>query len=1120
MTDEVTVEDAGGAGGAIVPTDPAAGASGQPLQVWLARVVGTTDAISPDDLFDGDLLARALIELERRTDGTATGGPGDATADEVFSHEDLGAALDRAGLLKECAGALDALMRGFNDWNGRDPDAPLRILAAVYAHYLRNRDRVYDGGEIPMGGGRDDGDADPGPGDHPSPSLLSPTKPVRERSSSNRNSPASSSSATRLSRSLTAIQPATESPIKPQTPSGGFKASPAEVKAAQAARERAKAAAAAAAEATGQLLGETASLRASLASLRASLTPSETDALVSGDALDVARASMAESFVPPLPSDDDENEEEEEGEEEEAEEDMRKEEETTRTNPGEAGVLDALMAEARVDHLADETAASERQAAPREGPVDEGTRSSRRASEARLPSAASFDRSLSSSPVATPTTSPARPTRPSRFSHADDKDEDDEEVEEEEDGVWRPSPSAAEEAQRDLIERLAGLPLEDDDDALAASVVSASAASAPGVSSSVDASTDLSRIGRWRDDDDDDGRLDWSDDFHLPSPPGLTADGGRGDPAARMAMDARKRQIEAVRAEEARAYGERRRAAGKEALMRFFASKKAEGADPGPTVKTSTGVRKPLRLKSPNGAASVRPASPSPPAPAAATRGDVTLPRVATLRPGRGRWSRDPTEPPGVKDPTDADADRPVPTDVSADARDPRAGQTPRSPTTARRVKPRTPPPPRVATHDPEVHAQSVRAAAAFFTAEESVARVAMSAAATGSRMDIERDEAVGMPDRRPPAPPLPKVAAFSPGQVRHERRREPADDDANEYVDLAGWAPRGAGAGEDVDGDSMTGRVGDAPPDAFPAWFGAVDREGGRGGVEEGEPAEEEAEPVDKEWGVPGLATGSSGIVVPGLSSPAVTRPLPASPSPRRSPPVAKRSPTKKGEAMWVDLAAWDDARHAGIPSGAWGVGDGQMKKTAPKIGAAEVKKRSVAAAAEARERKMGALVAAGITGTRGKDKDTARDRTGDPRTDPRLFKAAPPLSNKKLVRNALRHVCLAGAAMRTQLDEALAALDAVAPDVATVFVILFRENTSPHKYRALYALVSGDGGVDDADGVLVKIHGTGGPARVGLQWVDATMKYDSGQREFKPLETSGRLTPLTAAVTLVSKK
>ena len=509
MTDDVQVEDAGGAGGAIVPTDPAAGASGQPLQVWLARVVGTTDAISPDDLFDGDLLARALIELERRADGTATGGAGDATADEVFSHEDLGAALDRAGLLKECAGALEALTRGFNDWNGRDPDAPLRILAAVYAHYLRNRDRAHDGGEIPGDAARDGGDADPGPGDRPSPSPLSPTKPVREQqsSSSNRNSPASS--ATRLSQSLTAIHPATESPIKPQTPgSGGFKASPAEAKAAQAARERAKAAAAAAV-ATGQLLGETASLRASLASLRASLTPSETDALVSGDALDVARASMAESFVPPLPSDDDDDENKEE-------ENKEEEEEVTGTNPEEAGVLDALMAEARVDHLADETAASER--ASVEGPdrTNEGT-GSRRALEVRLPSAASFDRSLSSSPAATPTASPARPTRPSRFSHADDKEssDDDEEEEEEEDGVWQPSPSAAEEAQRDLIERLAGLPLEEDDDDARVSA----RLSAPGASSSVDASTDLSRIGAPCDDDDDDGRVDWSDDFRLPSPP-------------------------------------------------------------------------------------------------------------------------------------------------------------------------------------------------------------------------------------------------------------------------------------------------------------------------------------------------------------------------------------------------------------------------------------------------------------------------------------------------------------------------------------------------------------------------------------------------------------------------
>ena len=157
-------------------------------------------------------------------------------------------------------------------------------------------------------------------------------------------------------------------------------------------RDRAKAAAVLAAEATGQLLGETASLRASLASLRASLTPSETDALVAGDALDVVRASMAESFVPPLPSDDDDDEnEEEKGEEEDIrnEEDIRKEEEeTTGTNPGEAGVLDALMAEARVDHLADETAASEQQAAPSEDCLLYTSPSPRDATLSRMPSSA------------------------------------------------------------------------------------------------------------------------------------------------------------------------------------------------------------------------------------------------------------------------------------------------------------------------------------------------------------------------------------------------------------------------------------------------------------------------------------------------------------------------------------------------------------------------------------------------------------------------------------------------------------------------------------------------------------------------------------------------------------
>ena len=61
--------------------------------------------------------------------------------------------------------------------------------------------------------------------------------------------------------------------------------------------------------------------------------------------------------------------------------------------------------------------------------------------------------------------------------------------------------------------------------------------------------------------------------------------------------------------------------------------------------------------------------------------------------------------------------------------------------------------------------------------------------------------------------------------------------------------------------------------------------------------------------------------------------------------------------------------------------------------------------------------------------------------------YKSARRLSNKKLLRNALSHVCLAGAAMSREKEAALAALDAVPDDAASVFVILFRgEVTDPH--------------------------------------------------------------------------
>ena len=76
------------------------------------------------------------------------------------------------------------------------------------------------------------------------------------------------------------------------------------------------------------------------------------------------------------------------------------------------------------------------------------------------------------------------------------------------------------------------------------------------------------------------------------------------------------------------------------------------------------------------------------------------------------------------------------------------------------------------------------------------------------------------------------------------------------------------------------------------------------------------------------------------------------------------------------------------------------------------------------------------------------------------------------------------------------------------------------PFKYTTCASLHN-DGGEAGGGGPgrLVKIHGTGGPQTVALESIAHTLKYDSGTREFRQL-ASRNLTPLTAAVTLVSRK
>ena len=131
----------------------------------------------------------------------------------------------------------------------------------------------------------------------------------------------------------------------------------------------------------------------------------------------------------------------------------------------------------------------------------------------------------------------------------------------------------------------------------------------------------------------------------------------------------------------------------------------------------------------------------------------------------------------------------------------------------------------------------------------------------------------------------------------------------------------------------------------------------------------------------------------------------------------------------MWIDVGAWGEARDAGVPSGAWGA---EQATRAPAKGAEEVRARSLAEAAARRRRPASRATRAATVSV------------------VPAYRAAEKPSNKRLIRNALRHVCLAGAANAPALRAAEAALDDVPPDVATIFVILFRENVSPHKYRA----------------------------------------------------------------------
>jgi hypothetical protein len=163
----------------------------------------------------------------------------------------------------------------------------------------------------------------------------------------------------------------------------------------------------------------------------------------------------------------------------------------------------------------------------------------------------------------------------------------------------------------------------------------------------------------------------------------------------------------------------------------------------------------------------------------------------------------------------------------------------------------------------------------------------------------------------------------------------------------------------------------------------------------------------------------------------------------------------------------------------------------------------------------------------------DTKSERAPSIAAPPKLpvFRKIVRPSNMKMVKNALVNVCLAGMTMAKIKDGALAALKQEADRGERNFVILLR-NTRALNYHGMYSL-------DLQQHVLTKFHGMG-PSRIGLSAlaaveagggevsstvatgedaatidrgasvpmfdpknIDKYLKYDSGNKQFKPLST-----------------
>ena len=130
------------------------------------------------------------------------------------------------------------------------------------------------------------------------------------------------------------------------------------------------------------------------------------------------------------------------------------------------------------------------------------------------------------------------------------------------------------------------------------------------------------------------------------------------------------------------------------------------------------------------------------------------------------------------------------------------------------------------------------------------------------------------------------------------------------------------------------------------------------------------------------------------------------------------------------------------------------------------------------------------------------------EPKAQPLPLFVSSKSTNRKIVKNALTAICLAGESHRKQRDEVSLILDSM--QGVNYFIIVFKGNLGRQEFAGLY-------GLDPKSGLLHKLYGVPGyPEVVRQAMVQNCYRYDSSAREFKLLPHN-RLSHAVDAVAII---